>query len=119
MGKPFSESDIFEIMTRHLGVNFIYEQAGEGLKHPVLTQKMSDHSLATAIKELPVEIIDRLKEATELSDAAMIDEVVEEIRTEHVELAEALSEFARNFVYEDILALVHMATKPIAEKQDN
>jgi hypothetical protein len=35
----------------------------------------------------------------------MIDEVIEEIRTENLAIAEVLSEMAENFAYDDILAL--------------
>ena len=62
--------------------------------------------MVTCINDLPEKVIVRLKEATELSDAAMIDEVIEEIRVQDVRLAEALSKLAANFAYDRILDLI-------------
>ena len=115
--KPFKTHEIFKMIKKHLGVRYIYEEGEEGLKAAVPSEKMSDESLTTSISVLSEDIIIRLKEATELSDAAMIDEVIEEIRAENAQLSEALSELAASFAYDQILTLVQTAGEMIAEKQ--
>ena len=59
---------------------------------------------------LPLPILERLTEANELSDVAMIDLVVKEIRSENSVLAYVLSGIAENFAYDEILALVQIST---------
>jgi CheY-like chemotaxis protein len=115
--KPFREFEILEMIKKHLGVLYVYGEGDECLKSAVPREKMSDKSLSTSIHDLPEEVIVRLKEATELSDAAMIDQVIEEIRTTNAQLAEVLSELVENFAYDKILALVQKAVEKIADEQ--
>jgi signal transduction histidine kinase/DNA-binding response OmpR family regulator len=105
VGKPFRESDIFEMMKKHLGVRYVYGDEDEGLK-PAASEKRFDAFPIALMDDLPREFIVRLKEATELCDTVKLDEVIEEIRTENVQLAEALSGLAESFAYDEILALV-------------
>ncbi len=108
--KPFREFEIFEMMQKHLGIKYIYEEDyGGGLKTVVPSEKISEDSLTASIRDLSREIIARLIEATELSDAAMIEQVIKDIRTENVQLANALSDLADNFAYDDILKLIYKA----------
>ena len=104
--KPFRESEIFEMLHKHLGVRYVYEEEQEDLKPTLLNEKANDRKLTVYINNLPQEIIVRLEEATELSDTAMIDQVIEDIRIEDAQLAGVLSELAANFAYDKILALI-------------
>jgi CheY-like chemotaxis protein len=103
--KPYRASEIFEMINKHLGVHYIYAEDDGCLASGNSGDEVPDARLITFIKDLPEGVIVRLKEAMELSDAAMIDEVIEEIRTDNVQLAEALSALAENFAYDEILAL--------------
>jgi response regulator RpfG family c-di-GMP phosphodiesterase len=106
VSKPFRESDIFRMIQKHLGVRYVYEEDNQCVNLAASNKKMADKSLIRCINDVPAELIVRLKEVTELSDAAMIDEVIEQIRSENVQLAEAFSVLAEKFAYDDILALV-------------
>ncbi len=108
--KPFKEAEIFEIMHKYLGVQFVYEKEDVDPKSKVCT-KMDNVALISSIKNLPMEIATELKEATELSDASLIDQVIEEIQTKNDRLAEALSELANNFSYDKILEIIQKAQK--------
>ena len=88
------------------------------MKPADLGETMSEHRLASALSELSRGTIARLEEATELSDAAMIDQVIEDIRCDNVQLAEGLSPLAQNFSYDIILALVQIAKERISGTQD-
>ncbi len=101
--KPFREADIFAILEKHLGVKFVYEE--DVGRKPQADHRISIQTLKSAAATLPAEMLERLVEATELSDAAMIDRVIEDIRIENVALADALSTLAENFSYDEILAL--------------
>ena len=108
--KPFREAEIFRMLEKHLGVEFIYEACGEDNRNKAQADRQNSiEILKSQIATLPVETLARLAESTELSDAVMIDEVIDDIRIENVDLAEALAGRAENFAYDDILALVQHA----------
>jgi CheY-like chemotaxis protein len=115
--KPFREQEIFEKLQKHLGVRYVYEEKEADLTVVVPSKKMSIESLIAFIKGLPGELTARLQEAIELSDAAMIDGVIEEIRSEDAQLAEALSEMAGNFAYDQMLVLIERAGEVFVETQ--
>ncbi|MBM9616742.1 response regulator [Desulfobulbus rhabdoformis] len=104
--KPFNESEIFEIMRTYLGVQYVYEKEGESSSPSVIKQKLTDESLVTIIEDLPRDLIAGLKEATELSHAAMIDQVIKKISALNADLGDALSGMAENFAYDQILSLI-------------
>ncbi len=105
LSKPFREFEIFEMIHKHLGVQYLYDQENEGFKkRAVVSKTMSDTQITVAINGLSKGIITRLKEATELSDAALIDQVIKEIHIENAALADVLSELADKFAYDEILA---------------
>lgn len=107
--KPFREYEIFDMIRKYLGVQYVYAKEDEGSKPAVAKEKMSDENLAATIKDLPDDLIARLKRATELSDAAMIDRLIDDIRLQNAALGDAFSSLAENFAYDQILACIHMA----------
>ena len=104
--KPFKEDEILEMLKKHLGVQYVFAEDDESLGSEISNEKISCETMVTCINDLPEKVIARLKEATELSDTAMIDEVIEAIRTENAGLAVALSKLSGNFAYDRILALI-------------
>jgi two-component system sensor histidine kinase/response regulator len=104
--KPFNESEIFEIMRTYLDVQYVYEKEGESSSPSVIKQKLTDESLVTIIEDLPGDLIAGLKEATELSHAAMIDQVIKKISALNADLGDTLSGMAENFAYDQILLLI-------------
>ena len=102
--KPFRETEIFAMLEKHLGVEFVYEQKDVN-GAPQTGHEIPFEDLQAGAAELPVEILARLIEVSELCDADMIDEVIQEIRSLNVALADALSGLAEDFAYGDFLAL--------------
>jgi CheY-like chemotaxis protein len=103
--KPFREAEIFGMMEKYLGVKFVYGEEDEILL-PQAGNGISLEDLKSMVATLQIGIRARLAEATELSDAAMIDQVIKDIRVQNVALADALADMANNFAYDEILALV-------------
>ncbi len=116
--KPFRAHEIFERIIKHLGVRYVYAEEDESRKSLDPGEKMSDEILATFINDLPEEVVAKLKEATVSSDADMIDAMIEEIRSENVQLAEALTGMAGNYAYDRILALFQKAEEMTAQRQE-
>ena len=62
---------------------------------------------------LPKEMLVRLIEVTELSDASMIEQAIEDIRVQNSAFADTLSTQADNFSYDQILAIVQESKEMI------
>ena len=78
MRKPFREADIFETISKHLGVRYIYDEPTE-----LLSKKAGKHNALTtsALAILPTELLDNLKEAATCLDMDKVERIIEEIRT--------------------------------------
>ena len=102
--KPFRESEIFGMLEKHLGIQFDRDQ------YDVERRLSADdgiiENLKSAAAALPDEMRARLTESTELSDAAMIGQAIDDIRIQNAYLADALASLADNFAYDKILDLV-------------
>ena len=103
--KPFREHEIFEMLAIHLGVEFTYAE-DTWIRSPIASEPQPLEQLISMVDRLPADCRKKLAEATELSDAVMIDQVIDEIRIEEAQLADALAGFAENFAYDKILALL-------------
>ena len=112
--KPFRERDIFEILTQHLGIEFIYEdiepQAGEGegedgASASTQGEALTPEELQAAVDELPDEWRAALHQATQQLDADEMRALINQIRPEHAALARTLAQWAKDFEYEKIMEL--------------
>jgi CheY-like chemotaxis protein len=110
--KPFRESELFDVLAKHLGVHFIYEEAEspwtpEEPKHPA--PEDSDAELVRRLAGLPREWLANLQEATTLGELRLILDHIDRIGEHDTELARALAALARDFDHERILLLLEMA----------
>jgi PAS domain S-box-containing protein len=103
--KPFKDGDIFDMMHKHIGVEYIYEDPLQTATKETETDELTPDNLAT----LPAELLTRFEEATELSDPDKIESLIHEIRLHHPKLANRLAEFSDLFDYGTILDLVRQA----------
>lgn len=116
--KPFKEAEIFEMIRKHLGVSYVYEKLENESAFEGFNTKLTDGLLASAIQELPQNLIARLNEATELSDAELIDSVIDDIRPKNDQVADALAGLAGKYAYDKILLLVQATQKGFSGGQD-
>ena len=103
--KPFRESDILEMMNKHIGVRYVYENPtqpdssiAEDGKQNVLT--------AAAIASLPESWLASLKQAILNVDVELIFTLIEQIQPNNAALADALKRYIDNFEYKKILNLI-------------
>jgi len=114
--KPFREWEILEIMRRHLGVGYVFEAEHE----PNSSCRSDDSGGGSPILSpaaVPEELLSRLRESTELSDASLIEQAIKEISFHDRQLADALFQLAENFAYDKILELMQDLTHHLP--QDN
>ena len=96
--KPFRAHEIFDILHRHIGVEFIYEEV-----EPIapLTSITPD-----ALVALPSLLLDELEETAVKMNVEQVDAIICEIRAIDTELANSLHHLATDFEYMEIVTLI-------------
>jgi CheY-like chemotaxis protein len=101
--KPFREAEIFDLLTKHLGVGFVYEETVRQAED----DKAPGGKLApTALLEMPVEWLAEMRQATLEGDLRWMAALIEQIRDHAPYLADRLAELADNFEHDEILSLI-------------
>lgn len=96
--KPFREQLLFDKLTEHLGVQFIYAE-------PVKDDISSDNSEEQfpTLKVMPLEWIENLRQAAIEIDDDRLMQLVAEIPPQYAKLAEQLSNLVKRFNFDEIL----------------
>jgi signal transduction histidine kinase/CheY-like chemotaxis protein/PAS domain-containing protein len=108
--KPYYYVDILDALTRNLGVQFVYEEEAA----PAVAAQVNTDALAC----LPDELLNRLARALVLIDIGSVSQIIEEIRTAHPPLAEALAAIAKELQFGRMLRMIRAALGKIAP-EDN
>jgi CheY-like chemotaxis protein len=103
--KPFRKEEIFDMLAKHLGVRFVYE---EEHARPTVAQ-LAEAQAPAALAALPADWLADLQQATIKADLSLILNLVDQIREPDAPLADALADLARNFEYKKILTLIEQA----------
>ncbi|NRF68480.1 response regulator [Aquincola sp. S2] len=101
--KPFRDEVLFEVMQKHLGVKFLYEEARAAA--------VTDAPDAASMAALPVELRDDLSEALTRLDDEAIERTIDKIRHHDAGLAQALAALAKRFQYARMLALLQTSSE--------
>jgi hypothetical protein len=102
LSKPFRDADIFDLLQKHLGVRFAYEEPPAAARAAPAAR--SD-DLARAAAGLPASLRKDLRQAATRLDAKAVQAAIEQIRPEDAALAGAVAELARGYRFDSILAL--------------
>lgn len=101
--KPFHENDIFDALTRHLGVVFRHDDT------PATEAPADDPLDITELRHLPENLIRDLQSAAELLDRDRCIDVADRIRAFDGKTARAVTHLIDTFQYRDLLQLVEQA----------
>ncbi|MCP4687444.1 MAG: response regulator, partial [Desulfobacterales bacterium] len=102
---PFRESELFELMGRHLGVRFVYEDIETENETPTGRARVALIS-PEHFHGIPDELLKRLKKAAIETDMAKMEMLLEKLRETHPELADCLGAFAYDFEYGAIVQMI-------------
>jgi signal transduction histidine kinase/DNA-binding NarL/FixJ family response regulator len=105
--KPFHESDLFDLLHKHLGIDFQYEEIWSPTDEAL---HLDRHALAT----LPDALLTELETALTRLDIHAIEHTIDDIRPHDPHLSEVLTNLAKDFQYEKVLRVIneaHNATK--------
>jgi signal transduction histidine kinase/ActR/RegA family two-component response regulator len=106
--KPFRKDEIWDMLTKYLGVRFVYEE--EPAPPTVTPLAEAQEALASAaLAALPADWLGDLHQATVRADMGRILTLVGQIHKQNAALADALAGLAHDFEYKRILALVEQA----------
>jgi hypothetical protein len=98
-------------MGKHIGVQYIYEEAEEATERAVPTiQAEAGAALTpTNLAALPQDLLSNLAQAATRLDMAMITSLIDEIRAHNTGLADGLASLADEFRYDEISTLIQEA----------
>jgi signal transduction histidine kinase/CheY-like chemotaxis protein len=99
--KPFREAEIFEIMNRHIGVRYIYEDRSED--SPSLSEVTNHVLTANDLENIPKPLLANLKQAIISIDLDSAISIIAEISQYNPSVASSIKHYMENFEYEKIL----------------
>jgi PAS domain S-box-containing protein len=106
--KPFRKDEIYDMLAKHLGVRFLYEDE-PAFPAPVGPAEPAYVPSAEALSALPADWLFDLQQATTKADLNLILGLVDQIHEHDSALANGLADLARNYEYKRILALIEQA----------
>lgn len=118
--KPFREFELFEMLSKHLGVRFIYEdlepedipKKERQYDEPTdegISLSSEDRMLIDKLTRMPIEWRSHLEQATILGELETITNLLGEASEQDIVLANGLSEMANNFEHDKMLFLLAQA----------
>jgi len=102
--KPFRKEVIYDMLAKHLGVRFTYEDKAAEVVTPA-PAKLSAEKLA----EQPADWLAELREATVRADQRRMLALSEQLRGRDASLARALDEMIGRYEYKRVLTLIENA----------
>ncbi|MEG4632924.1 response regulator [Microcoleus sp. AR_TQ3_B6] len=108
ISKPFRKTEIFDTLSKHLGVKYVYSNSTEFIStgdRNNLSASPSNAVLA-CLPKLPEEWINNIKQVIRSADFDLISRTIEEIRDAHPEFATILQGHLDNFDYQKIFNLI-------------
>ncbi len=109
--KPFREAEIFEMLTRHLGLRFIYAEAGADNQVSYLDQEFD----IQAWQALPGELLARLEEAVTRINVDAVNRLIDQIHLHDAAVSKALTALTNDFKFGVILTLIQAAKESTNE----
>jgi two-component system sensor histidine kinase ChiS len=113
--KPFTEIELFEVLSKHLGVRFVYGEALSelsGFEGDLIDGALSEaqrNAIKKRLKSLSPELLSDLEEAAIRGSLHRIEATISKIAEEDLQLGETLRELAQWFNHEEIISLIHQA----------
>ncbi len=98
--KPFRTAEFFDIMHKHIGVNYI---------EVTDTAPEEENITPDGLRALPRELLTQMQQAAIELDIDLMSNLIEQIRQQNEPLANALAQLAHNFQYDRLSDLIEQA----------
>ncbi|WPF90359.1 ATP-binding protein [Cyanobacterium aponinum AL20118] len=99
--KPFRQETIFSMLSKHLGVNFIYEQIEENLSTEIISELTAKDFVV-----MPQEWLKKLYKASIDLDEQLILDLIQEIPDSHKSLIQGLKNIVDSLEFDRITTLI-------------
>jgi PAS domain S-box-containing protein len=106
--KPFRESEIFEMMEKHIGVRFVYEEDEKTCQE---SENRDTEPNTEDWAAVPKELSDALQDATVRADMNRIAEIIDQIGKFDKNIGDMLRRMAEGFEYAEILRMIRIARR--------
>ncbi len=106
--KPFYESDLFDLMQKHLKVQYLYADSPPNLAENPEINILDETSLGEKLSVIPVVLMHDLEQAATRGDIQKIMEQLEKIHPHDPAIASAFTRLANNFDYDEIIRILHL-----------
>jgi len=110
ISKPFGEADIFGTMEKHLGVQYLYEDDPPLPDTAVSNGKAKALAAPEPLAMLPDHLLNELSDAATACDVQKVASIIGRVRTIDGPIADALTDLANAFQYDEILLLIRTHT---------
>ncbi len=108
--KPFRETEIFDMMAKHLGVRYLYD---EEIETPLAAKPAQKRCSTAQLTQCPAELLAELKFAVIRVNMEHIEQCLQRIRPYSADCADALTQMIENFEYKTILSLIDQVGEQI------
>jgi CheY-like chemotaxis protein len=110
LSKPFKDAELFEIIGRLTGAEFLYEETGG----EEITPKPADDTalMRKAISALPTDFVNRMLSAVESADLDLLNALALQLVTDHPTIAQKIQEMAARYEYDRLIKLFSQENEP-------
>jgi CheY-like chemotaxis protein len=109
VGKPCSESTIFDKMAQHLGVLYVYDQSLSSTDRPPDSPIDYQEIIVTGLATMSAEWVSKLDRATRIANDQVIFQLLEEIPQSQSTLKEAMVQLVHNFQLDQLIHYIELA----------
>jgi len=106
VNKPFRQDDIFDTLSNHLGVRYIYQEEPDIKMRIISDYLIPKRKIATALESLPDDWKVSLQGAIQKANYSQILSLIDQVEENHPELVEVLIQMTQNYEYDKLLALI-------------
>ncbi|HEY9850069.1 MAG TPA: PAS domain S-box protein [Leptolyngbyaceae cyanobacterium] len=103
--KPLQQEVLLEKVSQHLGVKYIYQVDQPSNENAHSDENFTQENLIFYLSQMPADWVAKVYNASSQGSDDMILELIEEIPSEKVALANVLTDLATNFKFEEIMEL--------------
>lgn len=112
--KPFRTSEIFDVLTKHLGVRFIYaDEEDHATSAGGEPYSAGARVTPAALGLLPPDLVANLRTTLGLGKVRLIRQVIDQIREYDAPLADALSHLVTTFRFDELITLIDTLKKEV------
>ncbi|MBP0016905.1 MAG: response regulator [Cyanobacteria bacterium SBLK] len=113
--KPFKEAIIFDKMAQYMGVRYIYENSNSEADSQEYFDGASleqhQQNIQQELENLPIEWVNNVYQAALEADAEIVENLLEEIEDAQLQAVQTFRDWAENFQFENIIALVESVNR--------